>query len=127
MAAVSGWPTQSSLVELENLLANQEALAKRMASITLEEKDEEEALFIRKKGPLRSRGEAKEAKEWTRGDRRCPKKSSYSGGAQQESDDEDDQELVKNERRRRAKGFNCARRVILLGIVRLQGGKPKEI
>ena len=79
MAAVSGWPTQSSLVELENLLANPEVLAKRMGNITLEEKDEEEALFIKKKGPLRSRGEAKEAKEWTRGDRRCPKKSSYSG------------------------------------------------
>jgi hypothetical protein len=107
MAAVSGWPIQSSLVELENLLANQEALAKRMCSIILEEKDEEEALFIKKKGPLRSRGEAKQAKEWTRGDRRCPKKCSYSGGAQQESDDEDDQELVKNERRRKGECFKC--------------------
>ena len=107
LAAVSGWPTQPSLVELENLLANQEALAKRMGSITLEEKDEEEALFIRKKGPLRSRGEAKKAKEWTRGDRRCPKKSSYLGGAQQESDDGDDQELVKNERRRKGECFKC--------------------
>jgi hypothetical protein len=27
MAAISGWPIQPSLVELENLLANQEALA----------------------------------------------------------------------------------------------------
>ena len=45
---------QLFLVELVNPLANQEALAKRMGSITLEEKDEEEALFIRKKGPLRS-------------------------------------------------------------------------
>ena len=88
-------------MELENLLANPEVLAKRMGNITLEEKDEEEALFIKKKGPLRSRGEAKEAKEWTRGDRRCPKKSSYSGGAQQESHNEDDQELVKDERRRK--------------------------
>ena len=81
-----------------------------MGNITLEEKDEEEALFIRKKGPLRSRGEAKEAKEWTRGDRRCPKKSSYLGGAQQESDDEDDQELVKNERRRKGECFNCGQK-----------------
>jgi len=52
-------------MELENLLANPEVLAKRMGNITLEEKDEEEALFIKKKGPLRSRGEAK---EWTRGE-----------------------------------------------------------
>ena len=81
-----------------------------MGSITLEEKDEEEALFIKKKGPLRSRGEEKEAKEWTRGDRRCPKKSNYSGGAQQESDDEDDQELVKNERRRKVECFNCGQK-----------------
>ena len=110
LAAVSGWPTQPSLVELENLLANQEALAKRMGSITLEEKDEEEAVFIRKKGPLRSRGEAKEVKEWTRGDRCCPKKSSYSGGAQQENNDEDDQELVKNERRRKCECFNCGQK-----------------
>ena len=51
LAAVSRWPTQPSLVELENLLANQEAFAKQMGSITLEEKDEEEALFIKKKGP----------------------------------------------------------------------------
>ena len=78
-----------------------------MGSITLEEKDEEEAVFIRKKGPLRSRGEAKEVKEWTRGDRRYTKKSSYSGGAQQENNDEDDQELVKNERRRKGECFKC--------------------
>ena len=107
MAAVSGWPVQPSLVELENLLANQEALAKQMGNFTLEEKDEEEALFIKKKGPPRGRGEAK---EWTRGDRHCPKKSSYSGGAQQESDEEDDQEVVKNERRRRGECFNYGKK-----------------
>jgi hypothetical protein len=84
-------------MELENLLANQEALAKRMGIITLEEKDEEEALFIRKKGPPRGEGEVK---EWTRGDRCCLKKNNYSAGAQQGSDDEGEQEMVKNERRR---------------------------
>ena len=30
VAAVQGWPTQPSLVEFENLLADQEALAKQM-------------------------------------------------------------------------------------------------
>ncbi|RLM64684.1 uncharacterized protein C2845_PM16G13990 [Panicum miliaceum] len=107
IAAVSGWPIQPSLVELENLLANQEALAKRMGNITLEKKDGEEALFIRKKGPPKDRGEAK---EWTRGDRYCLKKNNYSRGAQKDNDDEDDQELVKNERRRRGECFNCGKK-----------------
>jgi hypothetical protein len=35
MVVVSGWPIQQSLVELENLLANQEALATRMGNIHL--------------------------------------------------------------------------------------------
>jgi hypothetical protein len=34
MAVVSGWPIQPTLVELENLLANQEALAKQMGNIS---------------------------------------------------------------------------------------------
>ncbi|GJN30988.1 hypothetical protein PR202_gb19339 [Eleusine coracana subsp. coracana] len=106
IAAMRGWPTQPTLVELENLLANQEALAKQMCSITLKENDEEEALFIRKKGPLRGRGEAK---EWTRGGRRCPKKSSYSEGAQQESEDEDQQDLMER-RRKRGECFNCGKK-----------------
>ena len=102
-------------------------LPTRMGSITLEEKDEEEALFIRKKGPQRSRGEAKEAKEWTRGDRLCPKKSSYLGGAQQESDDEDDQELVRMRREEKASASTVARMGILLGTVRVQEGTQKEM
>nr|CAD1834390.1 unnamed protein product [Ananas comosus var. bracteatus] len=43
ITAVRGWPTQPTLVELENLLANQEALAKQMAAVSM--KNEEEALF----------------------------------------------------------------------------------
>ena len=46
MTAIKGWPTQPSLVELESLLANQEALAKQMTGVTM--KDEEQALFTRK-------------------------------------------------------------------------------
>ena len=79
VTAVRGWHTQPSLVELNNPLVNQEELAKQMGNITLKERDEEEALFVRKKGPPRDRGEAK---EWTGGDKHCPK-SRYSGGAQQ--------------------------------------------
>ncbi|GJN25187.1 hypothetical protein PR202_gb12983 [Eleusine coracana subsp. coracana] len=109
IAAVRGWPTQPTLVELENLLANQEALAKQMGNITLKESDEEEVLFIRKKGPPRGQGEAK---EWTRDGRRCPKKSSYSEGAQQESEDEDQQDLMER-RRKRGECFNCGKKGLL--------------
>ena len=35
VTAIQGWPVQPSLVELENLLANQEALAKQMARVSL--------------------------------------------------------------------------------------------
>ena len=40
--AVQGWPVQPSLVEFENLLASQEAMAKQMGGFTL--KSEEEAV-----------------------------------------------------------------------------------
>ncbi|GJN14020.1 hypothetical protein PR202_gb00793 [Eleusine coracana subsp. coracana] len=76
-----------------------------MGSITLIERDEEEALFIRKKGPPRGRGETK---EWTRGGRHCPKKSSYSERAQQESEDEDQQDLMER-RKKRGECFNCGK------------------
>nr|KAJ0228004.1 hypothetical protein LSAT_V11C100003310 [Lactuca sativa] len=46
VTAVQGWPVQPSLVEFENLLANQEAMAKQMGGITL--KSEDEALYISK-------------------------------------------------------------------------------
>ncbi|XP_048420036.1 uncharacterized protein LOC125468398 [Pyrus x bretschneideri] len=48
VAAVQGWPTQPSLVEFENLLADQEALSKQMGGISL--KGEEEALYTKSKG-----------------------------------------------------------------------------
>ncbi|KAJ4718987.1 Retrovirus-related Pol polyprotein from transposon TNT 1-94 [Melia azedarach] len=47
IAAVQGWPIQPSLVDLENLLADQEALAKQMARVSL--KTEDQALFINKR------------------------------------------------------------------------------
>ncbi|XP_021821223.1 uncharacterized protein LOC110762835, partial [Prunus avium] len=46
VAAVQGWPTQPSLVEFENLLADQEAMAKQMGGVSL--KGEEEALYSNK-------------------------------------------------------------------------------
>ncbi|KAG6499850.1 hypothetical protein ZIOFF_039645 [Zingiber officinale] len=46
IAAIQGWPTQPSLLEFENLLAGQEAMAKQMGGLSL--KDEEEALYTNK-------------------------------------------------------------------------------
>ncbi|KAL5848228.1 hypothetical protein ACOSQ4_006241 [Xanthoceras sorbifolium] len=43
VAAVQGWPTQPSIVEFENLLAGQEAMAKQIGGVLL--KGEEEALY----------------------------------------------------------------------------------
>ena len=43
VAAIQGRPVQLSLVELENLLADQEALVKKMVGVSL--KSDEEALF----------------------------------------------------------------------------------
>ena len=107
MAAMRGWTTQPSLVELENLLANQEALAKEMGSITLKETVEEEALFIkRKKSPLRGGEDVKE--KWTRSERWCPKESNYSRGAQRRRED-NEHDLI-NERRKRGECFNCGKK-----------------
>ncbi|KAL0297354.1 UNVERIFIED_CONTAM: hypothetical protein Sradi_6787500 [Sesamum radiatum] len=46
VAAVQGWPTQPLLVEFENLLSGQEALAKQMGGVSL--KNDEEALHANK-------------------------------------------------------------------------------
>nr|XP_008373791.1 uncharacterized protein LOC103437112 [Malus domestica] len=48
VAAVQGWPTQPSLVEFENLLADQEALAKQIGEVS--SRGEEEALYTKSKG-----------------------------------------------------------------------------
>lgn len=40
VVAVQGWQTQPSLVEFENLLAGQEALAKNMGEVPLKAKEQ---------------------------------------------------------------------------------------
>ena len=73
--AVQGWPTQSSLVEFEKLLASQEAMAKQMGGITL--KGEEEALYTSE-----SRGNDKPSSK--RGYKNGDKRRSHQGTAQPE-------------------------------------------
>lgn len=51
VAAVQGWQNQPSLVEFENLLVGQEALAKQMGGVSL--KGEEETLYANKRGNVK--------------------------------------------------------------------------
>ena len=53
VAAVQGWSTQPSLVEFENLLADQKALAKQMGWVS--SRGEEEALYTESKGSFKRR------------------------------------------------------------------------
>lgn len=48
VAATRGWPQQPTLVELENLLANEENLEDKFNKVTI--KDEEKALFTKRNG-----------------------------------------------------------------------------
>jgi hypothetical protein len=84
IAVVRGWPNQTSLVELENLLVNQEELPKQIGSIT--EKKEEEALFInKKKGSFRRQERFK--LKWIDGDKyHAKERSPSSGGARARED-----------------------------------------
>uniref|UniRef100_A0A2N9EBN9 Retrovirus-related Pol polyprotein from transposon TNT 1-94-like beta-barrel domain-containing protein n=1 Tax=Fagus sylvatica TaxID=28930 RepID=A0A2N9EBN9_FAGSY len=61
VAAIQGWPTQPSLVEFENLLADQEAMAKQMGGVSL--KGEEEALYTSKTRGTFKRNTSSESKK----------------------------------------------------------------
>ncbi|KAM1033159.1 hypothetical protein TB2_036182 [Malus domestica] len=57
VAVVQGWLTQPSLVEFENLLADQEGLAKQMGRIS--SRGEEEVLYRESKGSFKRRAGGK--------------------------------------------------------------------
>jgi gag-polypeptide of LTR copia-type len=79
IATIQGWSTQPTLLELENMLANQEALAKQMARVSL--KREEEALFSsRRMGrpDRKSRSKPEGRSSWQQ---KSKEKSNPSGGA----------------------------------------------
>ena len=71
VAAIQGWPIQPSLVELENSLADQEALVKQMGGVSL--KSDEEALF------------SGHYKDW-------PKRRFNAGSKNRNDEDKDDEE-----------------------------------
>ena len=62
VAAVQGWPTQPSLVEFENLLADQEALAKQMEGVSL--RGEDEALYTKSKGSFKQLAGGGAKRKW---------------------------------------------------------------
>ncbi|KAL4272543.1 hypothetical protein GQ457_13G024990 [Hibiscus cannabinus] len=107
IAAVRGWPTQPSLVELENLLANQEELAKQMSGVVI--KDEDEALFTsKKKGTPRRQGVAKEKK--TQGSMYHPRGRSNTSGGARRGEEYYRQQKEENDRRQSGECFNCGKK-----------------
>ncbi|CAN6721640.1 unnamed protein product [Malus baccata var. baccata] len=64
VAALQGWPTQPSFVEFENLLADQEALAKQMGGVS--SRGEEEVLYIKSKGSFKQHADGGSKKMATR-------------------------------------------------------------
>ncbi|KAJ9554092.1 hypothetical protein OSB04_018137 [Centaurea solstitialis] len=52
ISSIQGWAKQPSIIELENLLSNQEALEKQMANTTLSQEDN--VLYTRERGKLKS-------------------------------------------------------------------------
>ncbi|XP_070678596.1 uncharacterized protein [Malus domestica] len=80
VAAIQGWPTQPSLVEFENLLAGQEAMAKQMGGVSL--KSEEEALYTNKsKGTFKRYTGSESKKDGEKVQSHQGNGGSHSGGA----------------------------------------------
>ncbi|GMI77806.1 hypothetical protein HRI_001449800 [Hibiscus trionum] len=123
ITAVRGWPTQPSLVELENLLANQEELAKQMNGVTI--KDEEEALFTNKrKGTSRRQRVSNEIR--TQEDKfHSRDKSNISGGARCRKEDYH-QQYEEKDRRQNGECFNCGRKGLFARDCRLPVRESRE-
>ncbi|KAL3732252.1 hypothetical protein ACJRO7_028997 [Eucalyptus globulus] len=80
VTATRGWANEPTLTELENILANQEALDKQIPKVSI--KEDESAIFSNKrgfKGQNRNRAGARDGKPWkNHGDwRRQPDKKGY--------------------------------------------------
>jgi len=99
-------------VELENLLANQKELAKKMGTITI--KEQEEALFTSKmKGPPRNQWKPKP--RWSDDGKYHPKeRSGSSGGAHGREDQQQQQQRMMD-------ATIAVNKVILLENVDCQG------
>uniref|UniRef100_A0A2N9J1Z6 CCHC-type domain-containing protein n=1 Tax=Fagus sylvatica TaxID=28930 RepID=A0A2N9J1Z6_FAGSY len=106
IAAVQGWPVQPSLVELENLLADQEAMVKQMVEVSL--KSEEEALFSGKNiGRPKGRFNVGSKKRNNENINRKYEKSSQEQGAQECCDNNEQRSTgYKNSN---LKCFNCGK------------------
>ena len=87
VAAIQGWPIQPSLVELENLLADQEALVKQMVGVSL--KNDKETLFS---GHYKDRPKKRfNAGSKNRNDKDREDKESFQDGGARGSHDNNDQ------------------------------------
>jgi hypothetical protein len=106
IAAVQGWLVQPSLVELENLLADQEAMVKQMVGVSLN--SEEEALFSGKNiGRPKGRSNVASKKRNNENINRKYEKSPQEQGAQECCDNNERQSTrYKNSN---LKCFNCGK------------------
>ncbi|KAK3015868.1 hypothetical protein RJ639_006556 [Escallonia herrerae] len=108
ITAVQGWHTQPSLENLENLLANQESMAKQLAGVSL--KSDEEALFSNKRKDRFNRQRDKSSSEDKYGCRKFSddqKKSSKWEASQ--SRNKAERHPYKN-RQHSNKCFNCGKK-----------------
>lgn len=104
VVVLQGWPTQPSLVDFENLLTNQETLAKQMAGAS--QKGEEEAL-------LSSKSKDKPKENTGRGSRRNDDKSSgHRGGSQLGGAQKNGDKCNQSRQRKKFDGncYNCGKK-----------------
>ncbi|KAF7815252.1 Retrovirus-related Pol polyprotein from transposon TNT 1-94 [Senna tora] len=109
VTATRGWAKEPTLIELENILANQEALDKQMSKASVQEEDK--ALFSRKgaKGRVTKSSVTEEPSRGRGGWRGSQQRwSSKPGGAQRSQDEESRNEREKNQQEDRC--YNCGRK-----------------
>ncbi|KAF7827584.1 Retrovirus-related Pol polyprotein from transposon TNT 1-94 [Senna tora] len=109
VTATRGWAKEPTLIELENILANQEALDKQMSKASVQEEDK--ALFSGKgaKGRVTKSSVTEETSRGRGGWRGSQQRwSSKPGGAQRSQDEESRNEREKY--RQEGRCYNCGRK-----------------
>ncbi|KAF7836005.1 Retrovirus-related Pol polyprotein from transposon TNT 1-94 [Senna tora] len=109
VTATRGWAKEPTLIELENILANQEALDKQMSKASVQEEDK--AIFSGKgaKGRVTKSSVTEETSRGRGGWRGSQQRwSSKPGGAQQSQDEESRNERQKY--RQEIRCYNCGRK-----------------
>ncbi|KAF2322188.1 hypothetical protein GH714_008311 [Hevea brasiliensis] len=121
VTATRGWAKEPTLTELENLLANQEALKKQISGVTF--KDEEKALFSNKKKNFKEKfknGEVKQRKIKEIG-RKVAKTKAFNKGEQNGALTITMNEKTKGTTKGMMNATIMAKKIILLGLLAKEG------